>query len=185
MDLKLTFDGPYALTRRSLRPYFSVAPQASIPGIYLQVIQLEQAYRVAYAGETGATFVSRLASENTAWISGRDRRSTQVGDLDPECYREGVRRYVTPPEDDAERRKWREQILDDTLLLLCPLDVAKAVRCAVEAAIIRRLKEAPAAVADFLYNKPLRTRPFAGELEVATCDGTAVDGLSGPFRDSV
>ncbi len=184
MDLKLCLDGPYGLTARSPLLLFTQAPAAGSSGIYLQVVQLERVYRVAYIGETGATFSLRLCSENASWLCGSDRRSGQTKDLAPDLYCHGIRCYVTPPDDAVVRRCWREQILDDTLIFFGALDVDQAHRRTVEAALIRRLKGCSPAVSKFLYNKPMGSRSFGGTLTVAVPEGVVVEGLEECFSDS-
>jgi hypothetical protein len=107
------------------------------------------------------------------------RRETSILSRIEQAYVGTLRHPTTMPNADAG-----ESRLDDTLLLLTPLDVETALRRSVEAALIRRLKEAPTDVAEFLYNKPMKSRAFSGVLEVTMRDGVKVDGLEAPFTDS-
>ena len=126
MQTHITMHGPFRSTRESESayphvPYYCDMTVVKSPGVYLQVVRLNDVYRVAYVGQTGVSFEARLGSENRAWRCGTDQRAGEKNELHPQSFRAGVRAYLQPAKDKAEQTRWRTEILDHTLLFLAPL----------------------------------------------------------------
>jgi hypothetical protein len=185
MDITISAFGPYSLTEKDALPLFSRTPQASSHGVYLQTVELPHGFRVAEVGETGDSFAHRLRYKSSRWLAGSDRRSGQTHDLDPISYRQGIRIYITPPPDDREQRRWREEILNHTLVFFLPLTAERGYRCAVEAALIRRLKSnASSEVASFIYNDELGGRICEDKIAIQPPTAIVLEGLQESLSDS-
>lgn len=190
-DLLLELTGPYRCTKHSASQsaacaFYRQAPKADCCGIYLQVVQLEDAFRVSYVGRA-ARFADRLPGEFRDWLTGKDRRSGQTLELDPVQYCQGIRSCGVCPTDHARMLQMRQEILDCTNVFLAdlPAGTSRDVQERIEGALMRHLKSCHPAIADFLYNKPTGNRRFSGAIEVRPPAGVRIEGLELPFADAI
>lgn len=170
----LTFDGPFAATRRGLGPPLAGCAARSGTGIYFWSVPLPGTNRVAYLGKTiGSTrsFQVRIEEEVDRFRAGLD------GCFDLDDFRRGVRTPVPLPV--SGRAELLEALIECSPIFVAPISSGATDVLALESHLIRSIQTHSSDTRSFLaHGGRLLRRPFAEDLDLVFPGGVLVEGLS-------
>ncbi|MFZ2423432.1 MAG: GIY-YIG nuclease family protein [Anaerolineae bacterium] len=156
--IELNFGNPVAWFRQNDVPGIQDVTTASNPGIYLWTVQTDSGELVYYVGETGRSFVARMAEHLTQQLSG------MYHIYEPESFRNGVKHALWRGAYGQEKEPSGVAGFLDLLptiapslasfvrlmrFRLAPLDAERRLRERIEVAIALHLKDQPDPIGSF------------------------------------